>query len=398
RVTVLNLTPSALRQLAAVPPSDGTAADPSGGTAADPSDGTPADPSGGTAADLAVRHVILGGEAVDLDVVTAWLNRARSDLTVSNMYGITETTVHVTHQALRVGSTSRSGSTPIGHGLSDLRVLVLDEYLAPVAPGVVGELYVAGPGLARGYLHRPELTATRFVAAPWGALGERMYRTGDLASWHPEHGLSYLGRADSQVKLRGFRIELGEIEAVLRDHPAVAAAAAAVQGQEVASRRLVAYVVVRSGHTIDLGHLRRHAATTLPEHMVPSAVVPVAELPLTRNGKLDRAALSRIEVTRQPGVGPGPGTATERALCAIFADLLEMPHVGIDAGFFDLGGHSVLATILVNRIRSEFGQQVSVRAVFDAPTVRELAELLSTPSVTAQRPRLTPRHRSQEPS
>ncbi|EFH28220.1 predicted protein, partial [Streptomyces sviceus ATCC 29083] len=282
------------------------------------------------------------------------------------MYGITETTVHVTGLPL-AKEPAREGRGRIGHAIPDLRAYVLDAGLRLVPPGTTGELYVAGAGLARGYLGRPGLTAGRFVADPFGAPGTRMYRTGDLARRSADGELEYAGRADDQVKIRGFRIEPGEVEAALAGHPDVSRAVVLVRDE-----RLVAYVVAAA---VDADTLRRHAARTLPEHMVPSAVVRLDQLPLTANGKLDPTALPTPSA--QSG-GRAPRTPQEEILCGLFADVLGVPahRVGADDAFFDLGGDSLLAMRLADRIRAALGTALPVRSVFDTPTPAGLAERL----------------------
>ncbi len=247
--------------------------------------------------------------------------------------------------------------------VAGIRVYVLDARLRPQPANVPGELYLAGPGLARGYLNRPGLTAERFTADPFAA-GERMYRTGDLARFRPDGTLEFLGRADDQVKLRGFRIELGEIEAVLRGHPAVAQAAVIVREET-----LVAYVVA----TASEDELRAHVAAQVPDHMVPAAFVPMDTLPRSVAGKLDRRALPAPE--RRVSASRRPRDAREEVLCAVFADVLGT-EVGPDDDFFAFGGHSLLGMRLVSRIRAVLGAEVSLRAVFDAPTPARLAGML----------------------
>ncbi|GHF30758.1 dimodular nonribosomal peptide synthase [Streptomyces mashuensis] len=354
KVTVLNQTPSAFHQLMAADREN-------------------------PGSDLALRHVVFGGEALEPGRLADWYERHADDApTLVNMYGITETTVHVTHLALDRSSAAAGTASTIGVPLPDLRVYVLDPYLQPVPPGVTGEMYVAGEGLARGYLGRPALTAERFVADPYahlfGESGTRMYRSGDLARRRPDGTLEYAGRADQQVKIRGFRIEPGEIEAVLAGHPDVADTAVVVREDTPGDQRLVAYAV--PARTTTPARLREHCAGELPVHMVPSAVVLLDRLPLTANGKLDRKALPAPGPAAPVTGGRPPRGPREEQLCALFADVLGLPRTGVDDNFFDLGGHSLLAVRLAGRVKAAFGTDVGIGTVFQAPTPAALAAAL----------------------
>ncbi|MER7741852.1 amino acid adenylation domain-containing protein [Streptomyces sp. NPDC096538] len=292
---------------------------------------------------------------------------------VHNLYGPTEASVEVTAWQHVPGA----DRVPIGAPIWNTQVYVLDSALRPVAPGVAGELYLAGTNLARGYLGQTGLTAGRFVACPFGEPGSRMYRTGDLVRWNRDGQVEYLGRTDFQVKVRGFRIELGEIEQTLTAHPHVDAAVAVVREDRADDQRLVAYVVPAKGTAdpaaLDLTALTGLAREHLPEYMVPSAIMPLAEFPVTPSGKLDRKALPAPGQERA-AAGRGPRDPKEEVLCRLFAELLGLEEVGIDVDFFDHGGHSLLATRLTGRIRSELKADVKVTTVFRNPTVAQLAE------------------------
>lgn len=264
---------------------------------------------------------------------------------------------------------------PIGPPIANTRTYILDAGLQPVPPGAEGELYIAGAGVARGYLNKPVQTAERFVADPWGEPGSRMYRTGDLARWLPDGSIDYLGRADHQVKLRGFRIELGEIESRIAGQPGIAQAVVVVREDRPGERRLTAYVVPEELHEPDHAQLKNQLQQELPEYMVPLVWVTLASLPLTPNKKVDRKALP---VPQMSGTAKEASARTphEELLCQVFAEVLGLSSVGIDDDFFRLGGHSLLAGRAVLRIRETTGVDVRLSGIFEAPTVRELAQLL----------------------
>ncbi|MFD1546304.1 amino acid adenylation domain-containing protein, partial [Nonomuraea guangzhouensis] len=314
------------------------------------------------------RELMFGGEALRGEALRAWRER-HPDVTVLNVYGPTEATVNVAEHRIEPGTEVPDGVLPLGLPMDNTRIQVLDEALRPIPPGEVGELYISGAGLARGYLGRAGLTAERFVPDPSGAPGERMYRTGDLGRRRPDGVLEFAGRADGQVKIRGHRVELGEIEAVLGAFPEVGQVAAVVREDQPGDQRIVAYVTPRS---VDAAGLLAHAGRRLPGYMTPSAVVGLDALPLTAHGKLDRHALPAP--AWQATSGAAPRTPREEALCRLFAEILGVPGVGIDDNFFELGGHSVLATRLVGRVRSELGVELALRALFESPTPAALAE------------------------
>ncbi|MFI8533786.1 amino acid adenylation domain-containing protein [Streptomyces aquilus] len=319
-----------------------------------------------------IGNWVLGAERLEAGLAAKWRARSR----VWNTYGPTEATVITTATLLPKGLTAQDAPPPIGRPLENVRTHVLDAYLRPVPVGVAGELYIAGDGLARGYIGRPDLTAERFVACPFDADGGRMYRTGDLARWMADGRLEFVGRVDEQVKIRGFRVELGEVEAALAAHPEVRTAIAVVRDE-----RLIGYVLPAAGREPRTDAVREFAAGRLPDYMVPSALVLLDALPLTVNGKIDRAALPEPE--RAADGGRAPATPTEEALAALFAEVLDLERVGAEESFFELGGDSLKVMRLIARIRSVLEASVGVREVFAEPTVAGVARLVDTAGASA---------------
>ncbi|WP_082994496.1 non-ribosomal peptide synthetase [Mycobacterium sp. 1245801.1] len=339
---------------------------------------------------LNLQMVVFGGEALEPQRLGTWLDRHPRSPRLINMYGITETTVHASFREITVADVDRSVS-PIGLPLNHLGFFVLDTDLHPVPVGVTGELYVAGGGLAYGYLGRAGLTASRFVACPFAASGARMYRTGDLVSWGPDGQLRYLGRADEQVKIRGYRIELGEIQAALAAFDGVEQAAVIAREDRPGDKRLVGYVT----GTADPAEVRAWLGQRLPAYMVPAAVVVIDALPLTVNGKLDTRALPA------PEYGEGdryraPATPTEEILAGIYAQVLGLDRVGVDDSFFDLGGDSLSAMRVIAAINKSLDAGLAVRTVFESPTIAQLAPRIGgagngrKPLVAGERPTVVP--------
>ena len=333
-----------------------------------------------------LKQIFAGGEALPSslaqDVTSAW------NVGLVNLYGPTETTIQVMSWLWQPEGNGQFAS--IGRPIWNTQVYVLDDGLQPVPVGVTGELYIAGMGLARGYLNRPDLTAERFVADPFGQPGSRMYRTGDRARWRPDGTLQFIGRADHQLKIRGFRIEPGEIEAALTQHDGVAQAAVVVREDRPGDKRLVGYIVPAAGHAVDAAMLRQHLARTLPDYMIPAAFVTLDALPLTPSGKLDRNALPATG--EQAADYTPPRTAREEKLCALFAETLGLPRVGIHDNFFDLGGHSLLMTQLISKIRAAFDVELPLGTMFEVATIAGLAERIDQ-AQEAARPALRPGRR-----
>ena len=343
-VSILNQTPSAFRQLIAAQQHNPQA--------------------------HSLRQVIFGGEALEPGMLKPWYARALNAGTqLVNMYGITETTVHVTYRALEAADAQRVGVSPIGVAIPDLQLYVLDERREPVPFGVVGELYVGGAGVARGYLNREALTAERFITDP--ASGQRLYKTGDLGRRCADGSVDYLGRNDDQVKIRGFRIELGEIEAHLARAEGVREAIVIAREDEPGDQRLVAYVITEGAFSASA--LREHLLRSLADYMVPGAFVQLDAFPLTAHGKLDRKALPAPDAQALARRDyQAPEGAAQIAIAAIWQDLLKIDRVGRDDNFFELGGHSLLAVKLIERMR-QVDLRADVRVLFGQPTLAALA-------------------------
>jgi len=349
QVTVLNQTPSAFRQLIQAEESLGQKP-------------------------LALRYVIFGGEALEMQSLRPWFERhGDRQPKLVNMYGITETTVHVTYRPL--SKTDLESGSVIGVPIPDLRIFILDSLLQPVPIGVPGEMYVGGAGLARGYLHRPDLSAERFVPDHLGGRpGERLYKTGDLARFLPNRDIEYLGRIDHQVKIRGFRIELGEIESVLSQHPSVREALVLARQGAGEGKRLVGYLVADTA--LPVTDLREYLRRKLPDYMVPAAFVFLEKLPLTTNGKIDRAALPEPEQDR-PDLAAAyvaPRNETETKLAAIWSRVLRIERVGVHDNFFEIGGDSILSIQIISLAR-QAGLALSPKLLFQHQTVAGLASV-----------------------
>jgi amino acid adenylation domain-containing protein len=356
KVTILNQTPSAFGQL------------------------IDADKLLASSHGLALRLIVLGGEALDFQILKPWFDRygdQRPQLV--NMYGITETTVHVTYRPITKENLATTRGSLIGVPLPDLDLYVLDQSQNLVPMGVPGELYVGGAGVGRGYLNRPELTAERFIPNPFRpGTGKKLYRSGDLVRYLPNRDIEYRSRVDAQIKIRGFRIELGEIEATLRQHAAVREAVVISRGNNPSEQRLVGYVVP-SQQPLTLNDLKCFLRDKLPEYMVPSAFVLLDTLPLTSNGKIDRRNLpdpdqGTLEEERD---FVAPRTPVEESLAQIWAEVLKVRQVGIHDNFFELGGHSLSLTQVASRIRRDFLVSLPLRILFDAPTIADLSAAIA---------------------
>jgi fengycin family lipopeptide synthetase B len=354
KVTVLSQTPSAFNQLMRVDESEG----------------------GGS--DLALKTVVFGGEALKPGNLSGWADRRGvAKPRLINMYGITETTVHVTYHRVTEGDIGQAASSVVGRPIPDLQVHILDERLQPLPVGLAGQIYVAGTGLARGYLNRPGLTAERFIPNPFSSSGARLYQTGDQARYKEDGTIEYLGRVDQQVKIRGFRVELGEIEAALREHSAVSQCVVTVGEDSPDEKRIVAYVVPQQHQSLSVDDLRDFLKQKLPDYMLPAAFISIAAIPLTQNGKLDHSALPERDSER-PKLATSfesPNTEAEKILAGIWSSLLGIDDIGINDNFFELGGDSILVIQVVARAR-QAGLRLTPKDLFQHQAIAELAAVV----------------------
>jgi acyl-coenzyme A synthetase/AMP-(fatty) acid ligase len=313
---------------------------------------------------------LVGGEALPRDLADQLITRG---VELWNLYGPTETTVW--SSCARI--TDTSGGITIGKPIANTVIRILDAHNGLCPIGVPGELCIGGEGVSLGYWRRPELTAERFIADPFGTTpGARLYKTGDRARWREDGTLEHLGRLDFQVKLRGYRIELGEIEATLAGHPAVQQAVVVAREDEPGEKRLVAYVVAQDAPAELVERLRAHLRAKLPEYMVPSALMVLDAMPLTPNGKIDRKALPAPQRAGLQEAYVAPRTATEETVMVVFREVLGRNDFGITDNFFDLGGHSLMAARLMHRLRAVSGILLPLRNLFERPTVVGLAETM----------------------
>ncbi|MCU5526475.1 amino acid adenylation domain-containing protein [Bacillus cereus] len=357
-VTVLNQTPSAFRQLIRVCEQEDKNKN------------------------LQLRYVIFGGEALEPTSLLPWFQRyGEKNPQLINMYGITETTVHVTYYPITLDDVQHASRSNIGKRIPDLEVYILDAYQQPVPIGVDGELYIGGAGLARGYLNRPELTAERFISHPFSSdLKARLYRTGDLARYLPDGNLDYRGRIDHQVKIRGFRIEIGEIESTLHTYAYVKEAVVIVREDQPGDKRLIAYVV--GDGNVDAW--REYLKAKLPSYMVPSGFVAMEAIPLTANGKVDREALPMPEEKQINSECVGPRNSNEQILTTIWKRVLGVKKVGIYDNFFEIGGDSILSIQIISQA-SQVGLKLTPKQMFECPTIAELAQVaIETQGVQAE--------------
>jgi amino acid adenylation domain-containing protein len=355
-VTVLNQTPSAFYQLMTVDQAR-------------------------RSAELALRVVVFGGEALNFSALRPWFERhGDRKPRLINMYGITETTVHVTYREVNTGETGGGAKSLIGVPIPDLQLYLLSDDRQPVKAGEVGEIYVGGAGVARGYLNRPELNAERFIADSFSEItGARLYKSGDLARMLPDGEIEYLGRGDGQVKIQGFRIEVGEVEAAIVGHPAIREARVTAHTDAAGTKRLVAYYVAENGLPVAARELSAHLAAKLPPWMVPSVYMPVETFPLTPHGKVDYAALPAPtvgSVVDAESADDKISTNLEEQVAAVWREVLGAEHVGLEDNFFDIGGTSLLLVSVHAKLQALLNRKISVADLFGYTTVRALAERL----------------------
>jgi amino acid adenylation domain-containing protein len=374
QVTVLNQTPSAFRQLIRAEESLGA------------TDLNHKDTKGTKNSIvlnqplLNLRLVIFGGEALELRSLEPWFERHGDQRPrLVNMYGITETTVHVTYRPLTISDLAAAKGSVIGTAIPDLKIHILDQHLQPVPVGVAGEIHVGGMGLGRGYLNRSELTEERFIADPFSnEPNARLYKSGDLARYLADGDIEYIGRIDNQVKIRGFRIELGEIEAALAEHSGLRDSAVIMREDRPGDRQLVAYLITKREPAPSISELRSFLKERLPEYMIPSVFVLLDHLPLTNNGKLDRRALPSPEQQRREieKTHVAPTSQLEKLLVEIWQEVLEIENIGIHDNFFELGGDSIKGAILINKLQERFKEIIHVVVIFDNPNIADLAKYL----------------------
>ncbi|MEA5552827.1 amino acid adenylation domain-containing protein [Anabaena cylindrica UHCC 0172] len=374
KITVLNQTPSAFQQLMQI------------------------EASLKNEHNLNLRFVIFGGEALNIQSLKPWFDtHGDKSPQLVNMYGITETTVHVTYRPINIADLS-SPSKVIGCAIPDLQLYILNSQLQPVPIGVAGEIYVGGAGLARGYLKRPELTTERFISHPFNHQPDaRLYKTGDLGRYLPNGDIEYLGRIDNQVKIRGFRIELGEIEAVLNQHPNLRAAKVITREDIPGDKRLVAYIIPTNSEnsTSEISHqIRAYLKENLPDYMIPAAFVVLETFPLTPNGKIDHRAFPVPDFSASANNYLAPRNPTEEILVQIWSQVLKIENIGIHDNFFELGGHSLLGTQVTSRIRQVLRQEIPIRLLFEFPTIAQLSAQIGITKVTDHKlsmPAIAPR-------
>ncbi|MBE8964966.1 amino acid adenylation domain-containing protein [Nostocales cyanobacterium LEGE 12452] len=360
QVTVLNQTPSAFRQLIQV------------------------EESLENSNNLSLRKVIFGGEALQIESLRPWFERhGDQSPQLINMYGITETTVHVTYRPLKMADLEVASASLIGRPIGDLQVYLLDIYGQPVPIGIPGEMYIGGAGVARGYLNRPTLTSERFIPNCFSNKPNALlYKSGDLARYLPNGDIEYLGRIDNQVKVRGFRIELGEIEAIISQHPAVRETVVVVSEASTNSQRIIAYVVAQREQTLIIPELRNFLESKLPNYMMPTAFITLEALPLTPNGKVDRKALPAPDTARPEleTVYQPPQTEVEKTIADIWQEVLNVENVGIHDNFFQLGGHSLLLVQVHSKLQKIFQRDFLLVEMFQYPTISHLARYFSQQS------------------